>query len=91
MKSGMLLLRNSVGAFGIIATAYIFLPVIIRTILWSFVVGIGESVCDTMKLSDLQKLMKSLASTLSLLLAVLVFSLFLLTLGGIIVIMQRSA
>ena len=91
IKSGMLLLRNSVGAFGIIATAYIFLPVIIRTILWSFVVGIGESVCDTMKLSDLQKLMKSLASTLSLLLAVLVFSLFLLTLGGIIVIMQRSA
>ena len=44
-----------------------------------------------MNLSDLQKLMKSLSATFSLLLGVVVFSLFLLTLGGIIVIMQRSA
>ena len=91
IKSGMTLLRNSTGAFGIIATAYIFLPVILRTLLWSFVAGIGEAVSDTMNLSDLQKLMKSLSATFSLLLGVLVFSLFLLTLGGIIVIMQRSA
>ena len=91
IKSGMTLLRNSTGAFGIIATAYIFLPVIVRTILWRFVVGIGEAFCDSMNLSDLQKLMKSLSATLSLLLGVLVFSLFLLTLGGIIVIMQRSS
>ena len=91
IKSGMTLLRNSTGAFGIIATAYIFLPVILRTLLWSFVAGIGEAVSDTMNLSDLQKLMKSLSATFSLLLGVVVFSLFLLTLGGIIVIMQRSA
>ncbi len=91
IKSGMTLLRNSTGAFGIIATAYIFLPVIIRTLLWSFVVGTGEAVCESMHLSDIQKLMKSLSATLSLLLGVLLFSLFLLTLGGIIVVMQYSA
>ena len=85
IKSGMTMLRNSVGAFGIIATAYIFLPVIIRTFLWSFVAGIGEAVCDSMELSDLQKLMKSVSETLSLLIGVVVFSLFLLILGGILV------
>ena len=85
IKSGMTMLRNSVGAFGIIATAYIFLPVIIRTFLWSFVAGIGEAVCDSMELSDLQKLMKSISETLSLLIGVVVFSLFLLILGGILV------
>ena len=87
----MLLLRNSVGAFGIIATAYVFLPVIVRTMLWSLTVGIGEAMCDSLKLSDLQKLMKSLSSALSLLMGVLVFALFLLTLGEIVVITQRSA
>lgn len=91
IKSGMLLLRNSVGAFGIIATAYVFLPVIVRTMLWSLTVGIGEAMCDSLKLSDLQKLMKSLSSALSLLMGVLVFALFLLTLGEIVVITQRSA
>lgn len=85
IKSGMTLLRNSTGAFGIIATGYIFLPVIIRTLLWIFVVGTGEAISDAMHLNDLQKLMKSLSATLSLLLGVLIFSLFLLTLGGIIV------
>ena len=91
IKSGMLLLRNSVGAFGIIATAYVFLPVMVRTVLWRMVVGIGEAMCDSMKLSELQKLMKSLSSALSLLMGVLVFALFLLTLAGIVVIMQHSS
>lgn len=89
IRSGMHYLRNSVGAFGIIATAYVFLPVLVRTLLWSFVAGIGEAVCDTMQLDGLQKLMKSLSATLSLLMGTLVFSLFLLTLGAIVVIMQR--
>ena len=87
----MALLRNSVGAFGIIGVGYIFLPVIIRTLLWNFVAGVGESVCETLELGDVQKLMKSVSAVLSLMLGVLVFSLFLLTLGSIIVIMQRSA
>ena len=91
IKSGMLLLRNSVGAFGIIATAYVFLPVIIRTLLWSMVAGAGEAMCDALKLGGLQKLMKSLSSALSLLMGLLVFAVFLLTLGEIVVIMQRSA
>lgn len=91
IKTGMALLRNSVGAFGIIGVGYIFLPVIIRTLLWNFVAGVGESVCETLELGDVQKLMKSVSAVLSLMLGVLVFSLFLLTLGSIIVIMQRSA
>lgn len=90
IKSGMTLLRNSAGAFGIIATAYIFLPVMIRVLLWNFVAGIGEAVCETMNLSEIQKLMKSLTATLSLLFGALIFSVFLLTLGGVIVMMTAK-
>ena len=80
-----LLLQFFAGAFGIIATAYVFLPVIIRTMLWSLVAGTGDAICESMNLSDLQKLMKSISAALSLLMGILVFSVFLLTLGGIIV------
>lgn len=91
LKSGMMLMRNSVGAFGIIAIAYIYLPLIIRTVLWNLVMEIGLSICEALQLDSINKLMKSLAGMLSLMLGVLVFSMFLLTLGSIIIIMQKSA
>lgn len=90
IKSGMVLLRNSVGAFGIIAIAYIYLPLIIRTVLWNFVMEIGLSICEVLQLNSINKLMKSLSGMISLMLGVLVFSMFLLTLGSIIVVMQKS-
>ncbi len=91
VKSGMLLLRNSVGAFGIIAVAYIYLPLIIRTVLWNMVMEIGLSICEALQLDSIKKLMKSLSGMISLMLGVLIFSLFLLTLGGIIVVLQKTA
>ena len=90
IKSGMALVRNSAGAFGIIGTAYIFLPVIIRTILWNMVAGIGSAVCDILHLGDEEKLFRSMTSVLSILLGILVYSVFLLTLGEIITIMQKQ-
>ena len=90
IKSGMALVRNSAGAFGIIGTAYIFLPVIIRAILWNAVSGIGSAICETLNLSREKKLFSSVGSMLSILLGVLFFSVFLLTLGGIVAIMQRQ-
>lgn len=91
IKSGMMMMRNSVGAFGIIAIAYIYLPLIIRTVLWNFVMEIGLCICEALQLDSINKLMKSLAGMISLMLGVLVFSMFLLTLGSIIVIIQKSA
>ncbi len=88
IKSGMAMLRNSVGSFGIIGIAYVFLPVLIRTVLWSFVVGIGGAVCETLQLDKIRRLIASLSSMLSLMLGVLVFTVFLLTLGSIIVILR---
>lgn len=89
IKSGMSMLRNSVGAFGIIGIAYVFIPVIIRTVMWNLVVGIGEAICESLELDKVQRMIKSLSAMLSLLLGVLVFSMFLLTLSSIIVIMRQ--
>ncbi len=90
IKSGMALLRNSVGAFGIIAIAYIYLPLIIRAVLWNLVMEIGLSICEALGLDSVNKLMKSLSGMISLMLGVLVFSMFLLILGSIIIIIQKS-
>ncbi len=91
IKGGMTLLRNSVGAFGIIAVAYIYLPLIIRTLLWNLVLEVGLMVCEALQLDSINKLMKSVSGMVSLMLGLLVFSLFLLTLGSIVMIMQKSA
>ncbi len=91
IKGGMTLLRNSVGAFGIIAVSYIYLPLIIRTLLWNMVLEIGLMVCQALQLDSINKLLKSVSGMVSLMLGLLVFSLFLLILGSIIVIMQKSA
>jgi Stage III sporulation protein AE (spore_III_AE). len=90
IKSGMTLVRNSAGAFGIIGTAYVFLPIIIRTVLWNIVAGIGSAVCETLHLENENKLFRSMCSLLSILLGVLIFSVFLLTLGGILTIMRAQ-
>lgn len=91
IKSGMNLLRNSVGAFGIIAVAYIYLPLIIRTLLWKVVLEISLMICETLQLDSINKLLKSVGGMVSLMLGLLVFSLFLLILASIVVIMQKSA
>ena len=91
IKGGITLLRNSVGAFGIIAVAYIYLPLIIRTLLWNLVLEMGLMVCEALELNNTNKLLKSVSGMVSLMLGLLIFSLFLLTLGSIVVIMQRSA
>lgn len=91
IKSGMTLLRNSVGAFGIIAMAYIYLPMIIRTVLWNLVLEIGLMVCEALQLDSINKLLKSVSGMVSLMLGLLVFSMFLLIVGSIVVIMQKSA
>lgn len=90
VKSGMQLLRQSAGAFGIIAVAYLYLPLLIRTFLWKFVMECGVYLCEAFQLNSIIKLMKSLAATLSLMLGVQVFSLFLLTLGSVLAVMMRQ-
>ena len=89
LRSGLCMLRNSVGAFGIIAVAYLFAPLLIRTALWRLVAGAGRAVCDALELGGTQKLMSALSSLLSLLQAVLVFSLLLLTLGSLAILLQN--
>ena len=91
VKSGMLLLRHSAGAFGMIALACLYLPLLIRTFLWRFVMECGLYLCEAFRLDSIKKLMQSLTSTLSLMLGVLVFSLFLLTLGSILTLIIRES
>ena len=90
IQSGMSLVRGSVGAFGIIAVGCVYLPLMIRTILWRMVIDVGLAVCEVLELHTVDKLMKSLSAVLSLMLGVMIFSLFLLTLGSILAVMQQK-
>ena len=91
MQSYLGLLKTTVGAFGIIAGAGIFLPIIIRIILWQIGIQLCSAVGELLGLSEISGLLKSVGSVMGLLLAVLLCTALMiiistgimLTIGGI--------
>lgn len=85
------LLKTTVGAFGIIAGACVFLPVIIQIILWQLGMQLCIAIGDMMGLSEISGLLKAISGVLGLLLAVVLCCALLivistgimLTIGGI--------
>lgn len=91
VQSYLGLLKTTVGAFGIIAGAGIFLPIIIRIILWQIGIQLCSAVGELLGLSEISGLLKSVGSVMGLLLAVLLCTALMiiistgimLTIGGI--------
>ncbi len=72
------LLKTTLGAYGVIGTAAIFLPVISRLVAWYVTINISGVLSEVLSLSKISALLKSVAATLGLLLAmVLCFALLL--------------
>ncbi|MGN1043336.1 MAG: hypothetical protein ACI4PR_00840 [Acutalibacteraceae bacterium] len=68
------LLKVGVGAFGIIAGGAIFLPVIIECFFWIFYLSVCKSAADILEVKKISGLLNSVRNTISLLLAILLFS-----------------
>jgi stage III sporulation protein AE len=65
------LLKTTVGMYGVVVSALLFLPVIVRLIVWYFTVNLSSSVSQILGLSKITDLLKGIASSLGLLLALL--------------------
>lgn len=68
------LLKVGIGAFGIIAGGAIFLPVIIECFFWIFYLSVCKSAADILEVKKISGLLNSVRNTISLLLAILLFS-----------------
>ena len=67
------LVKGTLGAFGVVVTALTFLPVLIRIGVWYLTINVSALLSDLFSLPQITKLLKSLSSTLGILMAVLLY------------------
>lgn len=91
VKSCIALLKTSVGAFGIIACGYIFLPVIIRGVLWRLTLEGCASISELFSASAVSKLLRSLATAVGVLISVCILLVILLTVSAAAVLVVGKA
>lgn len=90
VQGSIRLLKSSLGAFGIVAAAGIFLPVILESALWSLFMNLGAASADIFGQKQVSALLRNISSVLGVLLAVLLVCMLIiifstavmLTLGG---------
>ncbi|MBR5773279.1 MAG: hypothetical protein IKY44_00370 [Clostridia bacterium] len=84
------LVKSSVGAFGMIGILLIYVPVIISLLSWQLVLSVSKLFGEMLGIGSVVSVIKAISSTLSLLLAVLVFSTFLLIISISVILMARG-
>lgn len=75
-------LRMSVGSFGIIAVAFMFLPQIIRAAVWLVFTNVSVILAELIGTKSIVSLYKSMSAVLSMLLSLLVFTVFLMIISA---------
>lgn len=79
------LLKSGVGAFSIIAAAFIFLPVVIECVLWLISINICASVGDIFSLSSISSLLRNTGKVVSMILSIIISSVIVLIISTTIV------
>lgn len=79
------ILKSGVGAFFIIAVGFIFLPVIVECIVWSFAVNFCAIAGDIFELSNVSNLLRNIGKVMSTLMAVILCIMAVLIISTVIV------
>ncbi|MBE6737199.1 MAG: hypothetical protein E7566_00885 [Ruminococcaceae bacterium] len=87
------ILKNGMGVFVIFAVAFVFLPVVLRLLLWSFSINICKTVAEVLGISIPGRMLMSVGTVLSVLLAVVlcVMALFIISTALIITVGGKSS
>lgn len=91
IQGSVQIIKSGVGAFGIIASMVIFLPVILETVLWTLICGICEIAADLFEVPQISKFMGISVSVAKMILALLVSALLVCLVCGSIVIFTKGA
>ncbi|MBR5273155.1 MAG: hypothetical protein IKU25_07175 [Clostridia bacterium] len=84
------LVKSSIGTFGMMGILLIYVPVIISLLSWQFVLFVSKSFGEMLGIGNVVAVVKAISATLSLLLAVLIFSTFLLIISISVILMARG-
>ena len=84
------LLRSTVGGFGIIAIAFIFIPPVISCVLWRMCIGVCNFAAEAFGVKPVARLLKSIGAVLSILLSILIFAAVVLIISSALVLKGTS-
>lgn len=86
------ILKNGIGVFVIFAVAFVFLPVVLRLLLWNFSISICKTVAEVLGISIPCRMLMSVSTVLSVLLAVVlcIMALFIISTALIITVGGKS-
>jgi len=82
------LLKSGVGAFGLLAGALIFLPVILQCLLWMVTLNVCAGAGDIFELKEITSLLRAVAKAVELILAIVLCCLTVLTVSTAIVLLM---
>jgi len=82
---GISLLKSAVGIYGILSVVVIILPIILEALLWMFALNISAGISEMFDIKNTTRMLRSSASVVSLMLAVILCSLMLLVVSTVIV------
>ncbi|MEG1942340.1 MAG: hypothetical protein RR049_00870, partial [Angelakisella sp.] len=85
------LAKGTLGAFGVAVTLFTFLPIIIKVLLWYLSLTVAAMVGNLLGTDEVSTLMKNTASTLGILLAVLLYDALLVIISTTIIIVTFKA
>lgn len=86
------LLRSSVGCFGVVATVLVILPPLVSCVVWNFCLQLGGGAAALFRLSAMEKLCKTVAGGVRVLIAVLaVFALLMIVSTSVMVFVGRGS
>lgn len=84
------LLKTTVGAFGIIVAGFIFLPLIFEVMGWLIMMNICMTIGDVLSLKQITSILKSAATVIKVLLAIMVTVMLLLTVSTTIMLLLKG-
>ena len=92
VQGSILILKNGIGVFVILAVAIVFLPIVLRLLLWSFALNFCKTISEILGVTVPCRLLKSMSTVLSVLLAVVlcVMALFVISTALIITVGGNS-
>ena len=92
VQGSVLILKNGIGVFVILAVAIVFLPIVLRLLLWSFALNFCKTISEILGVTVPCRLLKSMSTVLSVLLAVVlcVMALFVISTALIITVGGNS-
>ena len=84
-------LKGGVGAFGVLAVVFMFLPILIECLLWQMTLTVCAGIGDVFDLKEITSILNAVSKVMSMMLAILLCTMAMMTISTVVVLMMGGA